>query len=247
MYVLAVFIKEVTMTNKNTSRKNKKYNPNKARGQGVITKLFESSSHVYKVKNITKYLNQALGAFYVVGDLYHDPMTFGMDVLTKNLSGDMLKTAQGQMLEFLFKEHRTWHIEVFHFFDFDGIVECVPVKGAFPEMTLGVIADLTTAFIEESRTVLFELPEYEGMEGHYKHFGYYLNYGDDIDFDHMDPLITEAFFKVSRDLTVNKAPASISGKHLIDCMTKTPDQIAGSEGVELTTDMIDIETLKGVK
>lgn len=203
------------------------------------TKLLESSQHVRTVNDITKFLNQALGAFYVVGDIYHDPMTFGLDSLTKNLYGDNLKTAWRELLEFLFVKPNTWQLEVFHFFDFDGIIEVVPVRGAFPEMTLGVMADLTTAFVTETREVLFE-DEFKGMEDKYVHFAYYLNWGDNIDFDHMDPLVTEAFFKVSRDLSVKKTPSSISGKHLIDCMVKSPDQIADSVGIELTTDMIEI-------
>lgn len=206
----------------------------------ATTKLLKGSQHTFMVNNITKYLNQCLGSFYVVGDLYHDPMSFGLDVLTKNLYGDSLQTAQRQMLSFLFEQPNVWNLEVFHFFDDDGIVECVPVKGTFEDMTLGIMADLTTAFIEETREVLFEMPEYECRKDKYSHFGYYINWGTDIDYDHMDPLITEAFFKISRDLSVKKKPASISGKRLIDCMVKTPAQLTDSEGILLTTDMIEV-------
>lgn len=227
------------------SRKSNKKKPQPRKGfrerfADATTNLLEGSQHLFMVNSVTKYLNQCLGSLYVVGDLYHDPMTFGMDTLKNNLSGHALQIAQKQLLEFLFETRNTWNLEVFHFFEDDGVVECVPVKGTFDGMTLGLMADLTTAFIEETRNVLFELPEFEYRKDKYVHFGYYINWGDNIDFDHMDPLITEAFFKVSRDLSVRKQPAHISGKRLIDCMVKTPAELTDSVGKELTTDMIEL-------
>lgn len=219
----------------------KKYNGNTRPASGVnMLSLLERSGHVKKVKDVTKYLNRALGAFYIVGDQYHDPMTFGMDELLNNLSGDALTEGVRQYVDYLFGQNRTWQLEVFHFLDFDGIIECIPMKGEFSEMTLGIMGDIVDVFVKETKDSIFESPEYTGKEDCYKHYGYYLNWGDDIEFSHMEPLIIDAFFKVSRDLSLLKESISVNGKKIIDSITIKPIDVVGCDVTKLDTDYIEV-------
>lgn len=222
----------------------------KSSGQGKraggidLPTLLERSNHVKVVKDVTKYMNRALGAFYVVGDQHHNPMTFGFNEMTDNLSGESLTKATRQYVEYLFGERRFWQLEVFHFLEFDGIVECIPVRGGFPDMTLGVMGDVVEVFVRETKDIIFESPEYIGKEANYKHYGYYLNWGDDINFDHMDPLIIDAFLKVSNDLSLEKETVTVNGRKVIDSVAIPPMQVVGRDVTQLGTDFVEVtETL----
>lgn len=194
------------------------------------------SAHVHQV------LNKVIGSFYVVGDMYHDPICFGPSDIDKELPGIGNKSCWKELVRFLFADHRIWQVAVYHFLDIDGIVQVIPMSMQVDDSTLGVVADMVTPFAEEGKKILFEMEEYKGLERYYTNYSYYINWGDDIDFDAMDRILPEAFFKVTRDLTaIGSKKAVINGKNLIDNLHKLPHVNAGTvEGEELTTNMVEV-------
>lgn len=187
-------------------------------------------------------LNKALNSFYVVGDMYHEPICFGPSEINKALPDLGNKACWKELVNYLFGEARTWQVMVYHFLDHDGIIESIPVRMIIDDITLGLVADMVTPFINSSKEMIFEQEEYKGLESHYVNYGYYINWGDDINFDAMDGNNIEAFFKVTRDLSAQSdTVAIINGKNLIDNLHKAPHVNAkAEEGVELTTNMVEV-------
>lgn len=192
--------------------------------------------------NVHRVLNKVIGAFYVVGDMYHNPICFGPSDINDDLPDLGNKSCWKELVHFLFGQPRVWQIAVYHFLEFDGIVQVVPMRMIVDDITLGLVADMVTPFANHGKTMLFEMEEYKGLEQHYVNYSYYINWGNDIDFDVMDEVLPPAFFKVTRDLSaVGTKLAVINGKNLIDNLHKSPHVNAGvAAGVELTTDMVEI-------
>lgn len=230
----------------NKKKRNEQRNDKKKKAIANYNNFF---AHRTKVASITQALNYALGKFYVIGDNYHAPMTFGLCELGKRLKGDDLKTAYEEAMKFLLDKPNTWVIAVYHFFNIDGMVEVIPVKCTVPEFTLGIACDLVPALIEETKSGLFETEEYKELMEYYTHSGYYINYGNDLNFDKMDQDLITAFFTVSKDLekSSNEIP-EVTGYKVLDSLLKDPSDVTGSsESVSLMSTMVELteELLEG--
>ena len=222
------------------SNKKKRNETKNQKKKQAIANHKEFFTHRAKVAHITQSLNHALGKFYIIGDKNHLPMTFGLCDLKNRLKGEDLKIGLEEAMKFLLDTPNTWVIAIYHFFDIDGIVEVVPVTCTVPEFTLGIACDLVPALIEETKVCILEKEEYKDLECYYSHHAYYINYGDDLNFDKMDGDLINAMFTVSKDLqmTSENVPM-VNGYKVLDNILKDPSEVTGSsESVPLCSNMV---------
>lgn len=224
------------------SNKKKRNETKNQKKKQAIANHKQFYAHRAKVAHITQSLNHALGKFYIIGDKNHLPMTFGLWDLKNRLKGDDLKIGLEEAMKFLLDTPNTWVIAIYHFFDIDGIVEVVPVTCTVPEFTLGIACDLVPALIEETKVCILEKEEYKDLECYYSHHAYYINYGDDLNFDKMDGDLINAMFTVSKDLqmTSENVPV-VNGYKVLDNILKDPSEVTGSsESVPLCSNMVEL-------
>lgn len=224
------------------SNKKKRNEAKNQKKKQAIANHKQFYAHRAKVTHITQSLNHALGKFYIIGDKNHLPMTFGLCELKNRLKGDDLKIGLEEAMKFLLDTPNTWVIAIYHFFDIDGIVEVVPVTCTVPEFTLGIACDLVPALIEETKVCILEKEEYKDLECYYSHHAYYINYGDDLNFDKMDGDLINAMFTVSKDLqmTSENVPV-VNGYKVLDNILKDPSEVTGSsESVPLCSNMVEL-------
>ena len=224
------------------SNKKKRNEAKNQKKKQAIANHKQFFAHRAKVTHITQSLNHALGKFYIIGDKNHLPMTFGVCELKNRLKGEDLKIGLEEAMKFLLDTPNTWVIAIYHFFDIDGIVEVVPVTCTVPEFTLGIACDLVPALIEETKVCILEKEEYKDLESYYSHHAYYINYGDDLNFDKMDGDLINAMFTVSKDLqmTSENVPV-VNGYKVLDNILKDPSEVAGSsESVTLSSNMVEL-------
>ena len=224
------------------SNKKKRNEAKNQKKKQAIANHKQFFTHRAKVAHITQSLNHALGKFYIIGDKNHLPMTFGLCDLKNRLKGEDLKIGLEEAMKFLLDTPNTWVIAIYHFFDIDGIVEVVPVTCTVPEFTLGIACDLVPALIEETKACILEKEEYKDLECYYNHHAYYINYGDDLNFDKMDGDLINAMFTVSKDLqmTSDTIPV-VNGYKVLDNILKDPSEVTGSsESVPLCSNMVEL-------
>lgn len=224
------------------SNKKKRNEAKNQKKKQAIANHKQFFAHRAKVTHITQSLNHALGKFYIIGDKNHLPMTFGVCELKNRLKGEDLKIGLEEAMKFLLDTPNTWVIAIYHFFDIDGIVEVIPVTCTVPEFTLGIACDLVPALIEETKACILEKEEYKDLESYYSHHAYYINYGDDLNFDKMDGDLINAMFTVSNDLqkTSDIVPV-VNGYKVLDNILKDPGEVAGgSESVPLCSNMVEL-------
>lgn len=224
------------------SNKKKRNEAKNQKKKQAIANHKQFFTHRAKVAHITQSLNHALGKFYIIGDKNHLPMTFGLCDLKNRLKGEDLKIGLEEAMKFLLDTPNTWVIAIYHFFDIDGIVEVVPVTCTVPEFTLGIACDLVPALIEETKVCILEKEEYKDLECYYSHHAYYINYGDDLNFDKMDGDLINAMFTVSKDLqmTSENVPV-VNGYKVLDNILKDPSEVTGSsESVPLCSNMVEL-------
>lgn len=224
------------------SNKKKRNEAKNQKKKQAIANHKQFYAHRAKVAHITQSLNNALGKFYIIGDKNHLPMTFGLCDLKNRLKGEDLKIGLEEAMKFLLDTPNTWVIAIYHFFDIDGIVEVVPVTCTVPEFTLGIACDLVPALIEETKVCILEKEEYKDLECYYSHHAYYINYGDDLNFDKMDGDLINAMFTVSKDLqmTSENVPV-VNGYKVLDNILKDPSEVTGSsESVPLCSNMVEL-------
>lgn len=224
------------------SNKKKRNEAKNQKKKQAIANHKQFFTHRAKVAHITQSLNHALGKFYIIGDKNHLPMTFGLCDLKNRLKGEDLKIGLEEAMKFLLDTPNTWVIAIYHFFDIDGIVEVVPVTCTVPEFTLGIACDLVPALIEETKACILEKEEYKDLECYYSHHAYYINYGDDLNFDKMDGDLINAMFTVSKDLqmTSENVPV-VNGYKVLDNILKDPSEVTGSsESVPLCSNMVEL-------
>lgn len=224
------------------SNKKKRNEAKNQKKKQAIANHKQFYTHRAKVAHITQSLNNALGKFYIIGDKNHLPMTFGLWDLKNRLKGDDLKIGLEEAMKFLLDTPNTWVIAIYHFFDIDGIVEVVPVTCTVPEFTLGIACDLVPALIEETKVCILEKEKYKDLECYYSHHAYYINYGDDLNFDKMDGDLINAMFTVSKDLqmTSENVPV-VNGYKVLDNILKDPSEVTGSsESVPLCSNMVEL-------
>ena len=224
------------------SNKKKRNEAKNQKKKQAIANHKQFYAHRAKVAHITQSLNHALGKFYIIGDKNHLPMTFGLCDLKNRLKGEDLKIGLEEAMKFLLDTPNTWVIAIYHFFDIDGIVEVVPVTCTVPEFTLGIACDLVPALIEETKVCILEKEEYKDLECYYSHHAYYINYGDDLNFDKMDGDLINAMFTVSKDLqmTSENVPV-VNGYKVLDNILKDPSEVTGSsESVPLCSNMVEL-------
>lgn len=224
------------------SNKKKRNEVKNQKKKAAIASHRQFYAHRAKVTNITQSLNYALGKFYVIGDKNHLPMTFGLCELSKRLRGDDLKIALEEAMKYLLDTPNTWVVAVYHFFDIDGIVEVIPVVCTIPEFTLGIACDLVPALVAETKAGILDTEEFKELEEYYSHYSYYINYGDDLNFDKMDPDLINAMFTVSKDLQLDKKlNLDVNGYKVLDNILKDPAEIAGtSDGIPLASEMVEL-------
>lgn len=224
------------------SNKKKRNEAKNQKKKQAIANHKQFYAHRAKVTHITQSLNHALGKFYIIGDKNHLPMTFGLCELKNRLKGDDLKIGLEEAMKFLLDTPNTWVIAIYHFFDVDGIVEVIPVTCTVSEFTLGIACDLVPALIEESKVCILEKEEYKELECYYSHHAYYINYGNDLNFDKMDGDLINAMFTVSKDLqkTSESVPV-VNGYKVLDNILKDPSEVTGSsESVPLCSNMVEL-------
>lgn len=223
----------------NKKKRNEAKNQKKKQAIAAHKQFF---AHRAKVTRITQSLNHALGKFYIIGDKNHLPMTFGLCELKNRLKGEDLKIGLEEAMKFLLDTPNTWMIAIYHFFDIDGIVEVIPVTCTVPDFTLGIACDLVPALIEETKVCILETEEYKDLKDYYSHHGYYINYGNDLNFDKMDGDLINAMFTVSKDLqmTSDNIP-EVNGYKVLDNILKDPSEVTGSsESVPLCSNMVEL-------
>lgn len=224
------------------SNKKKRNEAKNQKKKQAIANHKQFYAHRAKVTHITQSLNHALGKFYIIGDKNHLPMTFGLCELKNRLKGDDLKIGLEEAMKFLLDTPNTWVIAIYHFFDVDGIVEVIPVTCTVPEFTLGIACDLVPALIEETKVCILEKEKYKDLECYYSHHAYYINYGNDLNFDKMDGDLINAMFTVSKDLqmTSENTPV-VNGYKVLDNILKDPSEVTGSsESVPLCSNMVEL-------
>ena len=224
------------------SNKKKRNEAKNQKKKQAIANHKQFYAHRAKVTHITQSLNHALGKFYIIGDKNHLPMTFGLCELKVRLKGDDLKIGLEEAMKFLLDTPNTWVIAIYHFFDVDGIVEVIPVTCTVPEFTLGIACDLVPALIEETKVCILEKEKYKDLECYYSHHAYYINYGNDLNFDKMDGDLINAMFTVSKDLqmTSENTPV-VNGYKVLDNILKDPSEVTGSsESVPLCSNMVEL-------
>lgn len=224
------------------SNKKKRNEAKNQKKKQAIANHKQFYAHRAKVTHITQSLNHALGKFYIIGDKNHLPMTFGLCELKARLKGDDLKIGLEEAMKFLLDTPNTWVIAIYHFFDVDGIVEVIPVTCTVPEFTLGIACDLVPALIEETKVCILEKEKYKDLECYYSHHAYYINYGNDLNFDKMDGDLINAMFTVSKDLQMtSESVPVVNGYKVLDNILKDPSEVTGSsESVPLCSNMVEL-------
>ena len=224
------------------SNKKKRNEAKNQKKKQAIANHKQFYAHRAKVTHITQSLNHALGKFYIIGDKNHLPMTFGLCELKNRLKGDDLKIGLEEAMKFLLDTPNTWVIAIYHFFDVDGIVEVIPVTCTVPEFTLGIACDLVPALIEETKVCILEKEKYKDLECYYSHHAYYINYGNDLNFDKMDGDLINAMFTVSKDLQMtSEIVPVVNGYKVLDNILKDPSEVTGSsESVPLCSNMVEL-------
>lgn len=185
-----------------------------------------------KGSHITAVLNTAMHKFYMMGDMNHKPASFHVSDIKMHLKGKDLDLALIEMCKFLYDTKQTWVFVVYHFFKVDDKLEVVPTVMTMKDVDLKEVADDAEENIRMLRDSVIE-PSGDFCEENYAFYGYYINYGDNLLMEQMEPDIISALLKVNADLTDIK-------EHVCTCDAESILRAIASEKFSL----VDSERLK---
>lgn len=151
-----------------------------------------------RTSHITNVLNKAINKFYMMGDMNHDPMSFHVSDIKMHLRGNDLGIALSELAKFFYGEKRHWAIGIYHFFKINDKVEVVPTIIKMDGVDLREVAEVVDVNIQLAKEAIMDPEEGYTEENHF-FYGYYINYGDNLSWDAMEPDIIQAFMKVNRD------------------------------------------------
>ena len=140
-----------------------------------------------------------LNKFQIMGDMNHRPTVFHLRELNKYVRPDLRKTAYAHLLKFLLEDRQPWTLMVITFFETKEGIETYPTSTVVPDTNGEEMAGIVESFIAESLNSAIETEGYTVSQR--KFYAYYLNFGGDLNLDHLEEQLTTRFLQVTQDLT----------------------------------------------